>query len=174
MDISSTDKNIEIAYGENNSNNNHTSNSTCNEKPKNPENPEKYNSIKPTLKEHIGAFIKSITMNYKSWIFIIASISYISYSNIPKGLLTFGIFLLLVHISHYGCHIEILYPFNIIHQYHHKNHDFIDLVCLNNVFVAINEIKARSPILKEMADKGEIRIVGAVYDMNTGIVKFLE
>ncbi len=56
----------------------------------------------------------------------------------------------------------------------YKNHDFIDLVCLNNVFVAINEIKARSPILKEMADKGEIRIVGAVYDMNTGIVKFLE
>lgn len=56
----------------------------------------------------------------------------------------------------------------------YKNHDFIDLVCLNNVFVAINENKARSPILKEMANKGEIRIDGAVYDMNTGIVKFLE
>ncbi len=56
----------------------------------------------------------------------------------------------------------------------YKNHDFIDLVCLNNVFVAINEIKARSPILKEMANKGDIRIVGALYDMHTGVVKFLE
>ncbi|MCX6242158.1 MAG: carbonic anhydrase family protein [Bacteroidetes bacterium] len=56
----------------------------------------------------------------------------------------------------------------------YKNEEYLSLVCLNNVFAAINEIKARSPILKEMSDKGEIRIVGALYDLNTGIVKFLE
>lgn len=55
-----------------------------------------------------------------------------------------------------------------------KNDAYFDEVCLNNVLVSINQIKAQSPILKEMADKGEIRIVGALYELNTGIVKFLE
>jgi carbonic anhydrase len=55
-----------------------------------------------------------------------------------------------------------------------KNEEFVDLVCRNNVFFSINEIKAKSPILKEMSDSGKIKIVGAVYDMKTGIVKFFE
>jgi carbonic anhydrase len=55
-----------------------------------------------------------------------------------------------------------------------KNYDFVNLVCLNNVLNSIDEIKARSPILKEMSDNGKIKIVGAIYDLNTGIVKFLE
>jgi carbonic anhydrase len=56
----------------------------------------------------------------------------------------------------------------------YKNHDFIDLVCLNNVLLVINQIKAQSPILKEMSDKGEIKIVGTLYDLQTGAVSFLE
>lgn len=55
-----------------------------------------------------------------------------------------------------------------------KNNEFVDLVCLNNVLLSINEIKANSPILKEMSDSGKIKIVGAIYDLNTGNVKFLE
>jgi carbonic anhydrase len=55
-----------------------------------------------------------------------------------------------------------------------KNYEFVDLVCLNNVLNSIEEIKAQSPILKEMSDSGKIKIAGAIYDMSTGNVKFLE
>jgi carbonic anhydrase len=34
-------------------------------------------------------------------------------------------------------------------------------------------IKKQSPLLKEMADKGEIKIVGAYYNLHTGEVSFL-
>ena len=37
----------------------------------------------------------------------------------------------------------------------------------------IENIKAKSPILKEMADKGEIKIIGAYYDLHSGEVIFL-
>jgi len=43
----------------------------------------------------------------------------------------------------------------------------------NNVYNAMKKIVADSPILKEMLDKGEIDIKGAVYDMDTGVVNFL-
>ena len=54
-----------------------------------------------------------------------------------------------------------------------KNPEFVHLVCENNVKNTINEIRTRSTILKEMEDKGEIKIVGAVYDMDSGKVTFL-
>jgi carbonic anhydrase len=38
----------------------------------------------------------------------------------------------------------------------------------------IEQIRTNSPILKEMEDKGEIAIVGAVYNMETGKVTFME
>jgi carbonic anhydrase len=44
----------------------------------------------------------------------------------------------------------------------------------NNIIHTIEVIKAKSPILKEMSDKGEIKIEGAYYDLNTGEVKFLD
>jgi carbonic anhydrase len=34
-------------------------------------------------------------------------------------------------------------------------------------------VRERSPILKEMEDYGEIKIMGAVYDMDSGEVSFL-
>ncbi len=37
----------------------------------------------------------------------------------------------------------------------------------------IEAIKAGSPILKEMEDKGQIKIVGAYYNIQTGEVVFL-
>jgi carbonic anhydrase len=55
-----------------------------------------------------------------------------------------------------------------------KNHEYINMICLNNVFNVIAEIKSRSPILKKMSDNGEIKIVGAFYDLHTGVVTFLE
>jgi carbonic anhydrase len=54
------------------------------------------------------------------------------------------------------------------------NKEFVHTVCENNVKNTIAQIRANSPILKEMEDTGEIKIVGAVYDMDTGKVDFLD
>ena len=54
-----------------------------------------------------------------------------------------------------------------------KNEDFVEMVCDKNVEKTISDIRALSPILKEMEDNGEIKIAGAVYDMDTGEVVFL-
>jgi len=48
------------------------------------------------------------------------------------------------------------------------------MVCESNVKNTKEKIRANSPILKEMEDKGEIKVVGAVYDMDTGKVTFLD
>lgn len=54
-----------------------------------------------------------------------------------------------------------------------KNAEFVHMVCEANVLKTINDIRTKSPILKEMEDKGEIKIIGGVYDMDTGKVDFL-
>ncbi len=55
-----------------------------------------------------------------------------------------------------------------------KNEEFVHEVCVNNVQHAMQQIRERSPILKEMEENGEIKIVGAVYDMDNGEVAFLD
>lgn len=50
--------------------------------------------------------------------------------------------------------------------------DAIEEVAAANVKQSIRIIRERSPILKEMEDNGEIEIVGAMYDVNSGIVEF--
>ena len=54
-----------------------------------------------------------------------------------------------------------------------KNDEFVDYVGKNNVLNTINTIQAKSPILNEMVKKGEIKIVGAYYNLKTGEVTFL-
>lgn len=54
-----------------------------------------------------------------------------------------------------------------------KNAEFVHMACESNVKNTINEIRLKSPILKEMEDKGEIKIVGAIYDLDSGKVTFL-
>lgn len=53
------------------------------------------------------------------------------------------------------------------------NEEFVHKVCESNVVHTIEQIRANSPILKEMEEKGEIKIVGGVYDMDSGRVTFL-
>jgi carbonic anhydrase len=48
----------------------------------------------------------------------------------------------------------------------------VEMVCDENVRIALAKIRKSSPILREMEQKGEIKIVGAVYDMRTGKVNF--
>lgn len=54
----------------------------------------------------------------------------------------------------------------------YSNPDFMDEVCHTNVVLAINEIRSKSTILKGLEDEGSIKIVGGVYDMETGVVNF--
>ena len=53
-----------------------------------------------------------------------------------------------------------------------SNADFVEKVAVENVYRAINEIQAKSPILKEMIENGEIGIIGGMYDVETGNVEF--
>lgn len=55
-----------------------------------------------------------------------------------------------------------------------KNQEFVHMVAERNVLDNIDEIRDNSPILKEMEDNGEIKIVGAVYDMDNGKVDWVE
>lgn len=53
-----------------------------------------------------------------------------------------------------------------------SNEDFVSKVTLINVKQAIKNISQKSPILKEMIEKGEIQVVGGVHDLVTGKVEF--
>ena len=53
-----------------------------------------------------------------------------------------------------------------------SNIKFVDEVSDKNVHMTIDNIRAQSPVLKEMEDDGEIKIVGAMYDINDGLVTF--
>lgn len=54
-----------------------------------------------------------------------------------------------------------------------KNDSFVAGVVENNVKLTMQRIREKSPILKEMEDKGEIKIVGGVYSISTGKVSLL-
>jgi carbonic anhydrase len=55
-----------------------------------------------------------------------------------------------------------------------KNYKFVDEVSEANVKLVLKEIRERSPILSEMLDKGEIGLVGGMYDLKTGKVQFYD
>ncbi len=55
-----------------------------------------------------------------------------------------------------------------------SNSEFVDNVAAKNVELTIANIKANSEVLAEMVDNGELKIVGAMYDVKTGAVNFQE
>jgi len=55
-----------------------------------------------------------------------------------------------------------------------KNQEFVHMVCESNVKYTIEQIRLNSPILKEMENNGEIKIVGALYDLDNGKVDWLK
>ncbi|AWV98577.1 carbonic anhydrase family protein [Arcticibacterium luteifluviistationis] len=59
-------------------------------------------------------------------------------------------------------------------QRNSKNMEFVDNVSAKNVLLTIENIRKDSPVLAEMESNGEIKIVGAMYDINTGEVVFYE
>ncbi len=55
-----------------------------------------------------------------------------------------------------------------------KNYAFVQRVADKNVTLAVKRIRDKSSLLRGMADKGEIKIVGAMLDVKTGKVTFVE
>ena len=55
-----------------------------------------------------------------------------------------------------------------------SNSVFVDNVATKNVELTIDRILNESDVLSEMKHNGEIQIVGAMYDVKTGIVNFYE
>ena len=55
-----------------------------------------------------------------------------------------------------------------------KDAEFVDMVIRENVKLTVANIRRQSPILKEMEEAGEIKIVGAYYDMDNGEVTFFD
>lgn len=54
------------------------------------------------------------------------------------------------------------------------NEQFVQMVAEQNVLLTMERIRENSPILREMEDQGEIKIVGGIYKMETGVVKLLQ
>lgn len=54
-----------------------------------------------------------------------------------------------------------------------KNLDFVNEVAVQNVSMAIDDIRKGSEVLSEMEAEGDIQIVGAMYDVASGEVTFL-
>jgi carbonic anhydrase len=54
-----------------------------------------------------------------------------------------------------------------------KNAAFVDAVAQSNVQQTVAAVRSGSPILHDLEGKGQIRIVGAMYELNGGAVKFL-
>ena len=55
-----------------------------------------------------------------------------------------------------------------------SNQEFVHMVAEQNVRLTVAGIRDRSPVLKDMEDQGEIKIVGAIYDMDTGLVSIIK
>jgi len=53
-----------------------------------------------------------------------------------------------------------------------KNYAFVDAVGRKNVEITVSNIHKDSPVLAEMESNGAIKIVGAMYNLQTGVVDF--
>ena len=54
------------------------------------------------------------------------------------------------------------------------NIEFVNNVAEKNVYMTIANIRAQSPVLEEMEKQGDIKIIGAMYDIKDGSVTFYE
>jgi len=51
---------------------------------------------------------------------------------------------------------------------------FVDAVARKNVQMTVADIRKDSPVLAEMESKGAIKMAGAMYNLETGAVDFLD
>ena len=55
-----------------------------------------------------------------------------------------------------------------------KNAAYVDAVARTNIRLGLDQVRRRSPILAELEKQTTIQIVGAMYDLSTGTVEFLD
>lgn len=55
-----------------------------------------------------------------------------------------------------------------------SNLDFVNEVAKNNVYRSVEDIRIKSNVLRRLEGEGKITIVGAMYDVGTGKVSFLD
>lgn len=55
----------------------------------------------------------------------------------------------------------------------HSSEVFQNMVVRKNVEIMVERVRAESQILKEMEETGEIKIVGAIFNLHTGVVEFI-
>ena len=55
-----------------------------------------------------------------------------------------------------------------------KNYRFVDAVARKNVEITMANIRKDSPVLNEMESNGAIKMAGAMYNLETGVVDFFE
>ena len=55
-----------------------------------------------------------------------------------------------------------------------RNKDFVDAVIHQNVKQTVRDIRASSPVLAELEEAGQIKIVGAYYSLHTGKVTLVD
>ena len=53
-----------------------------------------------------------------------------------------------------------------------KNYDFVDTVARKNVELTMVDIRRRSAVLADLEKSGAVKIVGAMYNLETGLVEF--
>ena len=54
-----------------------------------------------------------------------------------------------------------------------KNYAFVDAVARKNVSLTIADIREKSSVLRDLESNGSIKIVGSMYNLETGVVEFL-
>lgn len=59
-------------------------------------------------------------------------------------------------------------------SYNSKNHEFVQCVADANVRLTMQRIASRSPVLAERIAKGDLIIVGGMYDLHTGHIAWME
>lgn len=55
-----------------------------------------------------------------------------------------------------------------------SNRAFVNNVTRHNIALTVQQTKEQSPLLHEMEKAGEIKIIGGLYDLDTGVVTFFE
>jgi len=54
------------------------------------------------------------------------------------------------------------------------NHEFVEAVNEVNIGMMMRKLLHDSPVIKEMVDNGTLILAGAIYDVETGKVRFLD
>ncbi len=55
-----------------------------------------------------------------------------------------------------------------------SNPAFVDGVSKHNICISVDQIRKGSSVIRELEDAGEVKIASAIYELETGIVSFME